>query len=296
MTNTDALLASQKIAVIGGGSMAEAILRGLIEAKLVDAGSIVVLNRSNQARLEELRRAYGVRIPETNSPEERSAFVQDADIVMLAMKPKDVGTAMAEFKESIKPEQLIMSVIAGLSIGTIEQLLDRPQPVARTMPNTSSTIGLGATGISFSETVTAERQRIAIRMFEAVGLAVPTEERLLDVVTGVSGSGPAYVYYMMEAMIEAGVNGGLTEAQAHELVVQTVLGAASMVKSTGESPAALRAKVTSPNGTTFAAIGVLEQHRFQEAVRRAVERASERAGEMGKEIADAALHTPAKAE
>jgi pyrroline-5-carboxylate reductase len=156
--------------------------------------------------------------------------------------------------------------------------------IVRTMPNTSSTIGLGATGISFSSTVSNGQRLLAETMFQSIGLTAVVEEPLLDAVTGVSGSGPAYVYYLMEAMIEAGLSLGLSEEAARELTVQTVLGAAHMVKATNENPAELRRKVTSPNGTTQAAIETLDAHSFSQAVVRAIGRAAERAGEMGDEI------------
>jgi pyrroline-5-carboxylate reductase len=265
--------------------MAEALLRGIVEAKLIPPHSVVALNRSNRDRLGDLKSRYGIRVPETNDDEERQRLVRDADIVVLAMKPKDVGTGLLEFRDYIRPEQLLVSVVAGLSIDTIERLLGGPRRIVRTMPNTSSTIGLGATGISFSTAVEPAQREMAKSMFEAVGIAVPVEERMLNLVTGLSGSGPAYVYALMEAMIEAGVQGGLAREEARELVAWTVLGAAHMVRSTGEDPAALRAKVTSPNGTTFAAFGVLERYNFREALIQAVQRASARAGEMGDDIA-----------
>ncbi|WP_309118604.1 pyrroline-5-carboxylate reductase [Paenibacillus sp.] len=283
------MLKEQTIAFIGAGSMSEALLRGIVEAKLVRSLSVVVLNRHNRSRLDDLKSAYGIRVPETNDDAERQRLVREADIVVLAVKPKDVGAAMTEFRDAFRPEQLLLSVVAGLSIDTIERLLGRAQPIVRTMPNTSSTIGLGATGIAFSSSVSAEQREMALQMLRAVGKAVPLDEGLLNLVTGVSGSGPAYVYYLMEAMIDAGVQGGLTEREARELVVQTVLGAAHMVDSTGEDPAALRAKVTSPNGTTYAAIQHLESFRFRDGLVQAIGRASARAGEMGDDIATAVL-------
>lgn len=282
-------LSEQKIAFIGAGSMAEALLRGIVGANLVQSLSVVVLNRHNRSRLDELKTAYGVRVPESNDDDERRRLVCEADIVVLAMKPKDVGAAIAEFGETLRPEQLLVSVVAGLAIGTLERLLGRAQPIVRTMPNTSSTIGLGAAGVACSASVSEPQREMALAMLRAVGCAVPLAEDRLNLVTGLSGSGPAYVYYLMEAMIEAGTAGGLSPAEARELVVQTVLGAARMVEVTGEDPAALRAKVTSPNGTTFAAIGVLDEFRFREGLLQAIRRAEARAAELGDEIAAAAL-------
>ncbi len=283
------MLQEQSIVFLGAGSMAEALIQGIVKAQLVPSQSVAALNRSNRSRLDELKSRYGIRVPETNDDDERQRLVQSADIVVLAMKPKDVGAGLTEFGDALRPEQLLVSVVAGLSIDTLERVLGGPRRIVRTMPNTSSTIGLGATGVAFSESVAPEQRDMSLRMLEAVGLAVTVEERMLNVVTGVSGSGPAYIYAMMEAMIDAGVQGGLTPEEARELVVWTVLGAAHMVRSTGEDPAALRAKVTSPNGTTFAALGVLEQFKFREAVVQAVHRSSARAGEIGDDIATSLL-------
>lgn len=152
------------------------------------------------------------------------------------------------------------------------------------MPNTSSTIGLGATGISFSESVNDEQRNLALTMFNAVGLSAVVEEPLIEAVNGVSGSGPAYVYYLMEAMIDAGVQLGLSPEAAKDLTVQTVRGAAEMVFSTGENPGELRRKVTSPNGTTQAAIETLDRFAFQEGLNKAILRCAERAREMGDAI------------
>ncbi|MNI48582.1 Pyrroline-5-carboxylate reductase [compost metagenome] len=175
----------------------------------------------------------------------------------------------------------MISVIAGMTIRTMQGLLGKSQPVVRTMPNTSSSIGLGATGIAYSKEVDEQSRRTALNIFEAVGLTSVIDEERMEILTGISGSGPAYIYYMMEAMIAAGIRGGLPAEQSRELTVQTVLGAARMVQQTGEEPAALRKKVTSPNGSTQAALEVLEKGDFFETVISAVNRCAERSREMG---------------
>ena len=277
--NMNAALKKQKICFVGAGSMAEAIIRGLIEQKKARADHIFVVNRHNQNRLEELRKKYGVQ---TNPDSKiKNKFIADADILVLAMKPKDVEAALQQLQPLLKKDQLLISVIAGLTMKTISSILNVEVPIARTMPNTSSTIGLGATGISFSNHINPEQQELALEIFQSIGIVSIVEEEKLDIVTGLSGSGPAYIYYMIESMINAGVEGGLTEDTAKELAVQTVLGAANMVKMTKEEPAILRQKVTSPGGTTQAAIEMLDQNHFSETVKKAVLRAAERAGEMG---------------
>ncbi|MDB4867482.1 MAG: proC [Cohnella sp.] len=275
-------ISSVSICFYGAGSMAEAIFRGLIEAGLSKADRITVVNRQNADRLRELHQRYGV-VPAMGEQAKQDAL-RTSDIIVLGMKPKDSAAALRSLAPLLRPEQLIISAIAGLSIDTIVTLLGGNKAIVRTMPNTSSTIGLGATGISFSASVSPMQQELALAMFGAVGITTVVEEPLIEAVNGVSGTGPAYVYYLMEAMITAGVDLGLTREAARELTVQTVRGAAEMVSRTGEDPADLRRKVTSPGGTTQAAVDTLERYRFQEGMNAAILRCAERAREMGEAI------------
>lgn len=276
-------LATARLAFVGAGSMAEAIFRGLVERKIAAPEQLYVTNRSNQAKLQQIHEQYGVHV--TNDAELRQTYIRQADVVILCMKPKDVEKAFSELKPLLNKDQLLISVIAGLSIDKMEALLQTKLPIVRTMPNTSSTIGLGATGISFSGSTQAHHRQLAVDMFEAVGIVSLMDESKLDIVTGVSGSGPAYVYYFMEALTKAAVEGGLSAEDARKLTLQTVLGAANMVQITQENPAELRRRVTSPNGSTQAAIETLDRYHFSEGIVQAVIRASERAKEMGEQIA-----------
>ncbi|WP_169081677.1 pyrroline-5-carboxylate reductase [Paenibacillus sp. PL91] len=279
---TQAGIASLQICFYGAGSMAEAIARGLINKKLVEPSRISMLNRQNEERLNELNERYGVQTIVQGSSNE--AYLREADIIFLAMKPKDAAAAIASIQPLVSQKQLIISVIAGLSINAIEKLLGGKGTVVRAMPNTSSTIGLGATGISYSKSVTSQQRMITEAIFSSVGINAVVDESLQQAVTGVSGSGPAYVYFFMESMIASAIELGISEASAKELVVQTVLGAAEMVRYTGEEPAELRRKVTSPNGTTQAAIELMAENRFLETINKAVKRSAERAGELGADI------------
>lgn len=270
----------------GAGSMAEAIIRGMLEARLVEPRRIAVMNRQNADRLKELRQRYGVNPALTE--QNRHDAIMAANVIVLGMKPKDAAGAIRAIAPLLRPQQLIVSVIAGLSIGTIETLLGGSRAIVRTMPNTSSTIGLGATGICFSESVKDSQRETALAMFGAIGTASVVDEPQIEAVNGVSGSGPAYVYYLMEAMIAAGMELGLTPEAARDLTVQTVQGAAEMVRQTGENPAELRRKVTSPGGTTQAAIETLERYKFQEGMNAAIMRCAERAKEMGDAIREEA--------
>lgn len=281
-TNAGVNIEALKISFYGAGSMAEAIVRGLINQKLTKPEQISMLNRQNADRLNELSEKYGVQTVLNGSTNEQ--FIQDADIIFLAMKPKDAVSAIASIKHLLSDKQLIVSVIAGLSISSIERVLGKSAAIVRTMPNTSSTIGLGVTGISYSGSVTEEQRKLAETMFASIGINAVVEESLQDSIVGVSGSGPAYVYFFMEAMMEAAEKLGLPAAQAKELIVQTVLGAAEMVRTTGEEPAELRRKVTSPNGTTQAAIESMTASGLTEAVVRGMMRSAERSGEIGADI------------
>jgi pyrroline-5-carboxylate reductase len=281
-TNAGVNIEALKISFYGAGSMAEAIVRGLINQKLTTPEQISMLNRQNADRLNELSEKYGVQTVLNGSTNEQ--FIQDADIIFLAMKPKDAVSAIASIKHLLSDKQLIVSVIAGLSISSIERVLGKSAAIVRTMPNTSSTIGLGVTGISYSGSVTEEQRKLAETMFASIGINAVVEESLQDSIVGVSGSGPAYVYFFMEAMMEAAEKLGLPAAQAKELIVQTVLGAAEMVRTTGEEPAELRRKVTSPNGTTQAAIESMTASGLTEAVVRGMMRSAERSGEIGADI------------
>ncbi|WP_159884033.1 pyrroline-5-carboxylate reductase [Paenibacillus puerhi] len=278
---------SLNIAFIGAGSMAEAVIRGLIDQGGMRPEQIFVTNRSNAIRLQELEQAYGIR--QSLQREDKERAIREADVVVIAFKPKDAVEGVRSLQGMLEERQLLVSVIAGLSIETMSGLLgNRAIPVARTMPNTSSTIGLGATGLSFSSAVTEEQRGIAEQMFRSTGIVSVVQEPLLDVITGLSGSGPAYIYYMMEAMIEGGVQGGLDRDEARRLTVQTVLGAARMVETTGEDPSDLRRKVTSPNGTTQAALELLAGRGFPEAVTQAVLRSASRAAEIGSALGESA--------
>ncbi|MED5017791.1 pyrroline-5-carboxylate reductase [Paenibacillus chibensis] len=270
---------TESIAFYGAGAMAEAIVKGLIGKSVVQACDITMLNRTNTSRLEELQHLYGVQV--SNDADLIPDILQSSPVIVLAIKPKDAAEVLRKLGPLLSEDTLIVSVIAGLTIRTIQDLLGRKQPVARTMPNTSSSIGLGATGISYSKEINDKQRQIVMTLFGAVGTVTIVEEDKLEILTGISGSGPAYIYYMMEAMMAAGIRGGLTPQQCRELTVQTVLGAARMVQLTGEEPAALRAKVTSPNGSTQAALETLDKGEFFETVIAAVARCAERSKEMG---------------
>lgn len=275
-------LAGKKIVFIGAGSMAEAIIRGMIQQEIALPEYVYAMNRSNADQLQALKERYGIRCVFEQS--QKDEVIREADIVVVAMKPKDVRQAFAGFSSQLRPNQLLVSVIAGLSLATISVLVPEGMPVVRTMPNTSSTIGLGATGICYSDSVTPALQKMALAIFKAIGEVSVVPEAMMNMVNGISGSGPAYVYYFMEAMIAHGIEGGLPPELARNLTVQTVLGAAAMVKTTQEDPAALRRKVTSPNGTTQAAIEEFDRLGLGTTLSRGITRCVQRAAEIGEQL------------
>lgn len=269
-------MVNQKICIIGAGSMAEAIVSGILEKELYQPDHISMINSSNHQRLAELTSIYNV-VTDIKHP---SRLISEANILVLAMKPKDAEAALQKIKADTHASQLVISVLAGISTTFISTILGHQAPVIRTMPNTSASIGLSATGISVGAFAQEEHLSLTKHIFEAIGSVAVVEESKLDAVTGVSGSGPAYVYYMVESMMEGAVDVGLTEQQAKDLVIQTVLGASQMLKKTEEDPVSLRNKVTSPNGTTEAGIEVLKNNQFKEIVKKSIARASERSKEL----------------
>ncbi|MEW9669256.1 pyrroline-5-carboxylate reductase [Ammoniphilus sp. 3BR4] len=271
------MLSDKKVCFIGAGAMAEAVLAGMLNKRIIKPGAVSITNRSDRFRLDELVYNFGV-VADANQKE---SSIQEADILILAMKPKDVESAVKEIKHLTNPNQLIISVVAGITTAFITSLLGHNAPVIRTMPNTSATIGLSSTGMCQGKTATEVHLELARHIFESIGMVAVVEEEQLDAVTGLSGSGPAYVYYLVEAMLAGGVKAGLDEQVARELILQTLIGAAHMLKETGEDPAVLREKVTSPNGTTQAGLDKLRSYRFEEALVACVLRATERSKELG---------------
>ncbi|HZG81875.1 MAG TPA: pyrroline-5-carboxylate reductase [Brevibacillus sp.] len=265
-----------QIGFLGAGSIVEAMLSGIIKKGLVSPKQILVSNRNNQERLDQLTRAFSVQVTQ-----DKHALVQSCDILILAMKPKDAAEALMELRGAVRPGQLVISVIAGVATSLIEEWLGVECSIIRTMPNTSSAIGLSATGLACNRFVTEAQLQLATRLFESIGTVFTVAEEELDIVTGLSGSGPAYIYYLVEAMVGAGTKAGLPRETARQLTLQTLLGAAHMLLDTSEEPALLRKKVTSPGGTTQAGLEVLESYQFQEAVSSAILRATERSRELG---------------
>ncbi|UJL46425.1 pyrroline-5-carboxylate reductase [Virgibacillus sp. NKC19-16] len=269
---------NKKIAFIGAGSMAEAIISGIVKAEILDKEQIIVTNKQNQKRVEQLQQKYEIR-----SMMDKEKVAYEADIIILATKPHDLKNAVDSIKAYIKPTQLIISVIAGVSTDHISDLIESDSPVVRTMPNTSATIGHSATAISKGKFATDEHLQQAEELFQTIGTATIVDEIDMHTVTGISGSGPAYIYYLVEAMEKAAVEAGLDPDVARTLVIQTVVGAGEMLQHSGESASTLRDKITSPAGTTAAGIEALDQYNFEETIKQCVRSARARSIELGGE-------------
>jgi pyrroline-5-carboxylate reductase len=264
-----------KIAFLGGGNMASALIGGLI-AKGSDARSIAVVEVSAAAR-ERLAARYPVQI--VAAPD---AAVPRSEVVVLAVKPQDAKAALATVSLE---NQLVISIAAGITLEALSRWLGGYRKLVRCMPNTPALIGAGITALYAAPDVTAEGKRKAQSILAAVGEVVWVgEERLLDPVTAVSASGPAYVFWFIEQLATAAEKLGLAPDVSRKLALHTVLGAAKLAASSGESPATLRRNVTSKGGTTEAALNVFDEEKLAERFRRAVEAASARGAELGKEL------------
>ena len=271
---------ANKIAFIGAGSMAEALISGMTKT-LYNSEQIIVTNRSNLDRLNYLHKAYGVHVEH-----DKQKAVKEADIIVLAMKPKDVIEGINNIAEAVSDHQLIISVLAGVSTDSITSLLGKNIAVVRAMPNTSATIGKSATALSVGRYANESHLAIAKALFETVGVVTIVAENDLHAVTGLSGSGPAYIYYFVEAMEKAANEVGLNRTVAKDLIIQTLIGAAEMLKCSTKHPSILRKEVTSPGGTTEAGIRVLETYHYQEAIVACIKQATKRSAELGEALTE----------
>ena len=263
----------RKIAIIGGGNMAEAIMRGLLRE---DAGAGICVAEISPKRRDELTAQF----PLVRVVGDAAEAAQWGEVVILAIKPQQAGGVLDLIKAVVTPDKLVISIMAGIPSSKVEANLVTGCRVVRAMPNTPALIGAGATAVCSGRKASSDDLDLALQIFTQIGTTVSVEEKLMDAVTGLSGSGPAYVFTFIEALSDAGVKNGLPRAVAAQLAVQTVLGAARMVSETGEHPALLKEKVTSPAGTTIAALHALENGSFRGVVMNAVDAACLRSKEL----------------
>lgn len=268
-------LRGRKVGFLGGGNMAEALIRGLLHSDSVAAEQIRASDVKEE-RLAELRAKYAI---ETTSSNE--ALASWADVLVIAVKPQIVDRILAPLAAGLDPGDLIISIAAGIPIEAIEARLPERARVIRTMPNTPAIVLAGATAIAAGTHATPEDVEIARALFQAVGRVVVLDESLLDAVTGLSGSGPAYIMLMIEALADGGVKVGLGRDAALMLAAQTVYGAAKLQLETGEHPGRLKDMVTSPGGTAIAGLHTLESGGLRRTLIDAVETAANRSAELG---------------
>lgn len=270
-----------KFGLIGGGVMGEALLSRLIAQKIYQPSDVIVSEPQAQRR-EVLQQQYGVEVTGDNSQ-----AAQVTEVLLLAVKPQILDTIISDLAalslgDSTNPdsEVIIISILAGVPLSKLESAFLH-RPVIRVMPNTPATVGAGISAIASGQAVKPDHLKLAQQILAAVGEVVEVPEYLMDAVTGLSGSGPAYVALMVEALSDGGVAAGLPRAIASKLALQTVLGTAELLQQTGMHPAELKDRVTSPGGTTIAGVGTLEQAAFRSALIEAVKAACQRSKELG---------------
>ncbi len=273
---TRRMIENPKIAFLGAGNMAEALVAGVVQGKLSKPEFVLATDISS-TRLEILKDRYQIQVGAQNLD-----AVLWADVIILCVKPQVINDVLTEIQSSLSEKQLVISVAAGVSINRIQDKIGQTIPLVRAMPNTPAVIQEGVTALAGCHELPSEQLHVAQKLFESVGQVVVVDELLMDAVTGLSGSGPAYVYLAIEALIDGGVRVGLPRNIAHVLAVQTVLGAAKMVKETNEHPALLKDRVTSPGGTTIAGLQRLEEGGLRATLIDAVEAATHRSRELGK--------------
>ena len=267
-------LSSHALAFIGAGNMAEAIIRGLCAAKVVAPRNIIASDPRPGQRAA-LKKNYKIRTVADNS-----AAIRSATIVFLAVKPQMMETVLPEIASALTNKQLVISIAAGISTTYIEKFLPTKTPVVRVMPNTPALVLCAMTGIAKGRWATPRHLRIAQTVFEALGAVIVVPEPQIDAITAVSGSGPAYFFYIAEAMTAAARGLGFSQSIAQQLVTQTLVGAGMMLSHGDEDAATLRKKVTSPGGTTEAALKVFDTNKLKSIFGQALLRAYQRAQEL----------------
>jgi pyrroline-5-carboxylate reductase len=269
------MLNSRKIGVIGGGKMGSVVIHGIVTHGLASPGDVIVADVAKE-RLEELSGRYGIATTDDNGKAARRA-----DVIILAVKPQIMAEALAQIAALVTPRKLIVSIAAGISTDFIESRLGKGARVIRVMPNTPALVGEGMAALACGSKAKAEDLALVRHIFDAIGLTVEVKEDLMDAVTGLSGSGPAYAFVMIEALADAGVLMGLSRDVALKLAAQTLLGAAKLCLEGDRHPAQLKDMVTSPGGTTIAGLQALEEGKIRATLMAAVEKATLRSRQLG---------------
>ena len=270
------MIKGKKIAFIGAGNMGQALISGLLTASLVQPKDVIAADL-DEDRLGQLSSEHGIETTRDNA-----SAVSNSDVVVLAVKPQVMAPVLKDISPVADGSKLILSIAAGITINFMRSHLQNGSRIIRIMPNTPALIGEGAAALAPGDGTTEEDVKLAEEIFSSVGRALVVEEKMMDAITGLSGSGPAYAFIFIEALADGGVKMGLPRDVSLELSAQTVLGAARMVLELGKNPAELKDMVTSPAGTTIEGVQALESGAFRGTVMRAVEAATRRSQELGK--------------
>ena len=269
-------LKGKRVGFVGGGNMGEALIRGLLGANLVPADLMAATDVRTE-RTAQLTKQFGITAHADNA-----RLVREADVVILAVKPQIMAGVLSEIAAAVTARHLLISIAAGVATSTIRTALGKDARIIRVMPNTPALVLQGATAVAKGKGLGPDDLAIAEEIFGAVGRVVVLDEELMDAVTGLSGSGPAYVAIVVESLADGGVKMGLDRATAMTLATQTVLGTAQLLLETGMHPGSLKDMVSSPGGTTIAGIAALEEGGIRATFIRAVERATQRSRELGR--------------
>lgn len=249
-----------KLGFIGTGNMASAIMGGIIKNQLIPAGEIIGADLSAPGR-ERIKEQFGIHVTESNKE-----AVEKAEVIILSVKPQFYAEVIKEIKDSIRETQIVITIAPGKTLAWLAEQFGKKVKIVRTMPNTPAMVGAGMTAACPNEYMTAEETAYVRRILESFSRVEIIPERLMDVVVSVSGSSPAYVFMLIEAMADAAVSGGMPRAQAYQFAAQAVMGSAKMVLDTGKHPGELKDMVCSPAGTTIEAVRTLEERGFRSAV------------------------------
>lgn len=268
------MAATLTVGFIGAGKMATALAKGLLRARLLRPNQLMASDP-----LESARAAFGTETGARTSASNLEVL-KFGRVVVLAVKPDQANAVLAEIQPALMPHHLVVSIVAGLSIAKIEAAVGQDKRIVRVMPNTPALVGASATAFALGKAATAQDAALVEKLFGAVGIVLQLKESLLDAVTGLSGSGPAYVYQFIEALSDGGVACGLPRDVATKLAAQTVLGAAKTVLATGLHPGVLKDMVTSPGGTTIEGLHELEKGRLRAVVMSAVRAATEKSRKL----------------
>ncbi|MBN1521822.1 MAG: pyrroline-5-carboxylate reductase [Candidatus Aureabacteria bacterium] len=264
-----------ELCLIGAGNMGEAIISGLLAKKLFSKKGIMAIDVS-MSRRKQIKKKYGITCTE------KLSFCRQSKRVLLAVKPQDIKGVLREIRNHVQKGQLIISIVAGKTLQSIEKAFPFLPPVVRVMPNTPALVRQGVSGVCFNKKVTSRQKKEATRIMKSIGQVIIFKEKAMNAVTAVSGSGPAYVFYFLEAYLQAAKGLGLHEKDAEVLVTGTIRGALALLLQSGEAPEGLRKKVTSKGGTTEAALKIFDKKKFRDIFKQAVKAAEKRGRELNK--------------